>query len=50
VPLSQESGIQLGVIPALRQAQDKPGFARAGIQRITADLWIPAFAGMTTKD
>ena len=24
--------------------------AKAGIQRRGADLWIPAFAGMTTKD
>jgi hypothetical protein len=37
------------VIPALRQAQDRPGFARAGIQ-LSIDSrknWIPAFAGMT---
>ncbi|HEX5391775.1 MAG TPA: MMPL family transporter [Rhodocyclaceae bacterium] len=48
----------LAVIPALRQAQDRPGFARAGIHGATQNrkTWIPApqghflrgaFAGMT---
>jgi MSHA biogenesis protein MshL len=35
-----------GVIPALRQAQDEPGCARAGIHA-RRHSWIPAFAGMT---
>jgi PQQ-dependent catabolism-associated beta-propeller protein len=36
------------VIPALRQAQDRPSFARAGIQHRRTS-WIPAFAGMTAR-
>ncbi len=34
------------VIPALRQAQDRPGCARAGIH---CHEWTPAFAGVTVS-